>query len=449
MKVAIILTIVALVALVGVLVGCQKAEPPSAAELQQKAAEFLQLLSNQEYGAAVEQFDNTMRDALPEEKLKETWESMIATLGELESLGDSRVYQEAGYQIVLQTCDFEQGKLDAKVVFDNKGHIAGLWFLPPSSGAESYTPPDYVREDTFAEIEVTFGAEGWELPGTLSLPKGEGPFPAVVLVHGSGPNDRDETIGPNKPFKDLAWGLASNGIAVLRYDKRTRVHAVKITSELATKLTVEEEVIEDALLALEFLRRQKGIDGNKLFLLGHSLGGRLVPEIANRDGQVAGVVILAGNTRPLYELALEQYEYIFSLDGEIDEAEAKKLEEIGKAAEAIKSHQLGEDEIVPGLGASARYWYDLQERNAIKEALELSCPLLILQGERDYQVTVEDFEGWRKGLASKDNISFKLYPDLNHLFVAGEGKSTPSEYERLGHVDEQVIKDIVTWILSG
>ena len=136
MKVAIILTIVALVALAGVTVGCGKAEL-SSAELQQKAAEFIQHLSNQEYSAAVEQFDTTMRADLPEEKLKEIWESKIATLGPLKLLGDSKVYQEAGDQIVLQNCDFEKGKLDVKVVFDTEGRIAGLWFLPAFSGEES------------------------------------------------------------------------------------------------------------------------------------------------------------------------------------------------------------------------------------------------------------------------------------------------------------------------
>jgi hypothetical protein len=415
----------------------------TAEELQQRAATFLQHLSEGEYGAALEQFDETMKDALPEEKLKEMWEGMITSLGPLQSLGDSRVYEEAGYQIVLQPCSFENGKLDAKFVFDKKGHIAGLWFLPPSSDEETHTSPSYAKENKFTEEEIIFGKEGWELPGTLSLPKGEGPFPAVVLVHGSGPNDRDETIGPNKPFKDIAWGLASNGIAILRYDKRTYVHGMKMDP---AKITVEEEVIEDALLALDFLRQEEQIDGNRIFLLGHSLGGGLVPEIANRDGDVAGVIVLAGFTRPLHEMTLEQTRYIFSLDGEIDEQEANWLEEIEKGVEAINDHQLEEDEVVPGIGGFARYWYDLQERDAQKEALELSCPLFILQGERDYQVTMEDFKGWQEGLSSKEDVTFKLYPDLNHLFMSGEGKPTPSEYQQPGHVDGEVIEDMIAWI---
>ena len=217
--------------------------------------------------------------------------------------------------------------------------------------------------------------------------------------------------------------------------------------ELAARRRLVNATCLRRSLVLWYLLRREGIDSNKVFLLGHSLGGGLVPEIASRDGKVAGVIVLAGNTRPLHELVLEQTEYIVLLDGEISEEEARKLEEIEKEVEAINNHQPGEDEIV--LGVPARYWYALQERDAIKEALALSSPLLILQGERDYQVTVEDFGLWQEGLASKGNITFKLYPNLNHLFMAGEGKSTPSEYQRLGHVDEQVINDIAAWILKN
>lgn len=414
------------------------AEPP-ALDVAQAAANFLLLLDKGEYAAAVKQFDETMRMALPAEKLKEVWEgAIVAHFGPLVSLGESKVFEEAGFQIVLLRVNFERDAANARFAFDRTGRIAGFFFLPPYPISAVYTPPDYVNKEAFLEEEVVFGAEGWELPGTLSVPRGEGPFPAVMLVHGSGPQDRDQSIGPNKPFKDLAWGLATNGIAVLRYDKRTKVHGLR----MAADITVEEEVIEDALLALDFLRKQEGIDPERVFLLGHSLGGMLAPEIANRDGMVAGVIVLAGPSRPMLEVILEQVEYISLLDGKISEEE----EEMRKWFNKLKNHQLGEDEIVPGLGGPAGYWYDLHARNPVEEALKLPPPLLILQGERDYQVTIEDFEGWQEGLAARENVTFKLYPDLNHLFMAGEGKSTPGEYDRPGNVDEQVIKDISAWI---
>lgn len=411
-------------------------------ELLELSENFFQYLSAGEYDLAEELFAPEVQEMLPEGALKEMWENLTSDLGPLEEAKDYRVTMEGGYQMVYARCEFEKAEFKAKLAFSTEGKIIGFQLLPSSQ--VEYSTPDYVEEDKIIEREVVFGIPGWELPGTLTLPQGEGPFPALLLVHGSGSNDRDETLLANKPFRDLSWGLASRGIASLRYDKRTYVHGNKI--EDLSQFTVEEEVIEDALAALEFLRSQEEINPQEVFILGHSLGGQLVPEIARRDGKVAGVIILAGPTRPLSEIVVEQTEYIFSLDGQIDEKEKEWLEEIKKGRDLLKNHELREDEIVPGLGSYASYWYDLEKRNPVAEARKLSCPLLILQGERDYQVTMVDFNNWKEGLSSQDNVTFKLYPRLNHLFAAGEGKSTPGEYQNPGHVDKQVIEDIAQWI---
>ena len=414
----------------------------SSEELLELSKSFFQYLRTGKYHLAEELFIPEVQEALPEEALKETWKNLTSDLGPLKEMKDHQVAVEGGYQVVYARCEFEKAEFKAKLVFSEEGKIIGFQLLPFSQ--IEYSPPDYVEEDKIIEREVVFGVPGWELPGTLTLPKGEGPFPGLVLIHGSGSNDRDETLLANKPFKDLAWGLASQGIASLRYDKRTYVHGNKI--EDLSQFTVEEEVIEDALAALEFLRSQKETNPQGVFILGHSLGGQLVPEIAHRESKVAGVIILAGPTRPLSELVVEQTEYIFSLDGQIDEKENEQLEEIKKGRDKLKNRELKEDEIVPGLGGYASYWYDLEKRNPVVEANKLSCPILILQGERDYQVTLVDFNNWEKGLSSRDKVAFKLYPDLNHLFIVGKGKSIPQEYQNPGHVDKQVIEDIAWWI---
>ena len=107
------------------------------------------------------------------------------------------------------------------------------------------------------------------LPGTLTLPAGTARVPAVVLVHGSGPHDRDETVGVNKPFLDLAEGLAAQGIAVLRYEKRTRVAPL---SFIGRRFTVNDEVVDDAVAAVQLLRTEPGIDPARIVVVGHSLG---------------------------------------------------------------------------------------------------------------------------------------------------------------------------------
>ena len=224
----------------------------------------------------------------------------------------------------------------------------------------------------------------------MTLPKGAGPFPAVVLVHGSGPNDRDETIGPNKPFKDIAQGLASQGIAVLRYDKRTKVYPQEMAQ--LKNLTVKEEAIDDAAAAVEFLRGQPQIDPKKIFVVGHSLGGYLAPRIAQADSNIAGMIIMAGATRPLEDLMLEQTRYIFESDGSMSAQDQLQISQLQQQVDAVKAltGQSSSGDAV--LGAPASYWIDLKNYRPADLARGLTMPLLIVQGERDYQVTMQDFQ---------------------------------------------------------
>ncbi len=423
------------------------AEPPGAvtepAGLEAQARAFVATLDKGEFKAAVKDFDETMKKVLPDDKLEATWKGLVGQVGALKKQGGARREKVDKYDVVTITCDFEKTKLDARVVFDKDRRISGFSFRPAKS-ATPYKAPAYVRRDAFTENDVRVGSGEWALPGTLTVPVGEGPFPAVVLVHGSGPQDRDEAIGPNKPFRDLAWGLASHGIAVLRYDKRTLVHAAKLVK--AKDLTIKEEVTADALAAVDLLKKEKATDAKRIFVLGHSLGGMLVPRIAASDSSIAGIIALAGATRPLEDLMLEQLTYIFSLGGGPSEKQKAELERIKKDIDRIKVLKPGDGGTESILGVPPAYWLSLRDLDPAAEAAKLKVPMLILQGERDYQVTMEDFANWKKALERRKNVTFKSYPKLNHLFMEGEGKAKPEEYEKEGHVAGEVIEDIAGWV---
>lgn len=404
---------------------------------------FIELLVNRKFATAIAQFDNTMKTALPEAKLEETWTAVLAQAGPFKQAGSGRVEKRGEFTVVVVTCDFQNAALDVSVVFDQQKRVAGLFFAPAKKA--DYAPPAYAKADAFREKETTVGTGEWTLPATLTVPLGAGPFPAVVLVHGSGPHDRDETIGPNKPFKDLAWGLASRGIAVLRYEKRTKQHGAKLVS--ISNFTAKEEVLDDVLAAVELLRKTDGINPKRIFVLGHSLGGMFVPRLGGLDPNLAGLIAMAGATRALEDVIPEQLAYIFSLDGNVSADEQIQIDRAKEETAKVKALKPEDASSTTRIfGAPPSYWLDLRGYDPTETAKGLKMPMLILQGERDYQVTMADFKRWNTALAGKSNVTLKSYPGLNHLFIAGTNRSTPLEYDQPGHVDERVIEEIAGWI---
>jgi dienelactone hydrolase len=418
-----------------------------------QARAVLAAIVTNEFTKVEEQFTDDMKAALPPGRLAAMWTTLLNQVGAYNSCGmDPRVRSIADKQMVITACEFERATIDIQFAFDSAGKISGLAFRPGARAAAAYTLPPYAKPSAFAEKELSIGSGEWILPATLTLPDGTGRWPAIVLVHGSGPHDRDETVGANKPFKDLATGLASRGIAVLRYDKRTKVRGAKL-AELKD-FTVRQEVIEDALEALKALRAQPGIDAARVFVLGHSLGGMLIPRIAAADPTVAGLIVLAGAARPLEEAIVAQTRYLAKADGTISPEEQHGIDQAEAVARSVRGLTSGDPKGGRMIsGAPASYWLDLRGYDPPSEATRVKSPMLILHGERDYQVTAEEFAKWKAALVSRPDVTFHSYPALNHLFIAGVGAAPgpglPAEYQVPGHVAEEVVRDIATWILAS
>ena len=406
------------------------------------ARQFIDLLAKGDFTAAQSLLNADLAPKLPPATLKQVWQGIQTQVGAYQRSGSAQTEPGEKSDVVFLTCIFEKMQLDARIPVDKEGRIAGLVFQQHTD----YSPPDYVKTDSFHEQEVSIGSGEWSVHGTLTIPNGEGPFFAVVLVAGSGPADRDSTIGPNKPFRDLAWGIASRGIAVLRYNKRPNEHPEEV-GKLAN-LTVNEETTDDALLAVALLRATAGINAKKIFLLGHSLGGTLAPRVGKADPGIAGLIILAGTTHSLLDLIVPQIRYNFTLHGPMTEQQQKMLDtltqQVARANDPKLSANTPKDELPFAIPAS--YWLDLRGYHPEKVAQGLQQPMLILQGERDYQVTMEDLSTWKTGLAGKTNVQFKSYPQLNHLFMEGEGASSDEEYLKPGHIPGLVVEDIANWI---
>ena len=404
--------------------------------------------------AGVEQrLAERIKPLLPIEALRASWQAIERQVGAFREVGTTTEVQTQQGLVHVVTCVFERGSLDVNIVLNGAGEIVSLTVTPVGTVERqtnvSYESPPYAKPERFSEEEVQVGHGEWVLPGTLSLPQGDGPFAAVVLVHGSGPQDRDETIPPNKPFRDLAWGLASQGIAVLRYDKRTKVYAAQMNREL-DRLTVKEESIDDALEAVALLRERPEIDAELIFVLGHSLGGYLAPRIGAADPWIRGLIILAGSARRFEDIILDQMTSVLSLtmpDAAVREQQLAALKQQVKLVKDPKRLPTAKASDLP-LSVPAAYWLDLNTYHPEQVAQTLKQPMLFLLGGSDYQVTQEDFQIWKNALADRGDVQFILYPGFSHMFMPVEGgqKATPATYTVAGHVAEEVVDDIGNWI---
>jgi len=306
------------------------------------------------------------------------------------------------------------------IVLTDEDQIVTLQFLP-----DSIKPEDVPLADN--EDEIVFGT--LNLPGILTAPEGE-KLPAVVLVHGSGHNDRNESYMGTIIFKDIAHGLSDEGIATLRYDKRTYLMnqgVLPVTEEEIANMTIYEETVLDAIEAVQFLKNDDRIDPNRIFVIGHSQGAIMATTIHNDGADVAGLILLAGTLRSLPELLAEQLE---AAAPELFADAIIFLRGIGDISE--EEARLAVD-IIQG---SYMFW-DAARYDLYDNAVRADVPMLILQGTEDMNVYADrDYPQWEAFYADHPDrdITLMLYEGLDHFFLEGN------------HFSGTVIDDIAAWI---
>jgi hypothetical protein len=411
--------------LAAALLAAQPAQDPTAV-----ARKALDLMLAKKYSDLQPMFARAYRDAAGEPQLSKL--GVQAPWGAVESVGEPSVRDMGPVKIVTIPVKFAARDCLFMVFVNASNEIGQLGFRLAET---PWQHPPYAQPGSFAEREVTVGGGDWKLPGTLTIPAGKGPYPAVVLVHGSGLRDRDETAFTNKVFKDLAEGLAARGVVSVRYEKRIKQYASRM---LGKPYTLDDDIAEDAAKAAALLRTQPEVDPNKVYILGYELGGYAAPRIAEADGKLAGMVLFAANERPLEDLFVDQA---------VATAKPENyLTGIQAAAARIKKLDQGDADGPPALGLPVAYWLDLRSYDPGPLVKQFPGRVLVLAAERDFQVPMTDFAEWKKALAGRKDVVFKSYPALNHLFMAGEGKSTEDEYKKPGHVAPEVIGDLAKFL---
>lgn len=413
------------------------------------------LMNGEDISDVYERFTPEMQAALSQADVMDVWAQLTAVGGAFEGFaGETSVTQSGEYTVQTQPMNMKNMGLQCTVTLDSQGRIAGLGFTPCAKAIAAQEPTAGVTEE-----DVSVGEAPFPLPGTLTMPeRAEGPMPAVVLVHGSGPSDRDETVGATKLFRDLAFYLSQQGVAVLRYDKRTYVYGKEIAaSEDYARMTVEEETIRDAIAAGRMLVADERVDPRRVYVIGHSLGAMLAPRIVSEsDGLFAGMALLCGTNASLLDIMIRQNEdAVAALPEEQQAAYEAMLDEARRQAAALPGMTAEEAAEATILGQPGYYFWEMVQAPTAAELIgRLALPTLIINGERDFQVNVrEGREGWEQALdLGAPNITH-LWADVNHLLMRPQADEsaagTVAEYYIECTLDEDVAHAIATFILNN
>lgn len=410
--------------------------------LMNRSEEFFETMNQGKFEVAHSFFDESVKDKISADELKLFWLRLENSLGTYTSVDGAQSSVQGDYYQVILTCGFTKGSQPFTFVFNKSEKLVGFFIAPKPTESE-YALPAYADTTLYTEKEVKIAFAGGEMAGVFTSPKNTSNFPVVIMVHGSGPSDMDETIGSNKPFKDLAMGLASKGIGSIRYVKRSMVYP----NSFSKAFTVKEEVLDDALTAVKLAETLAGVNKSQIYLFGHSLGGMLAPRIATLAPSLKGIIMAAAPARKLADLATEQNAYLYKASG--DTTALGKQQFMESQGEIAKSRLLKLGAIAPDsmiLGAPASYWIDLNNYDQVATAKKIGSRILVFQGGNDFQVSVQDFNVWKSALAANKNASFRLYPELNHLFSVQKEKGNGNQYRIPANVDLNLINDIAIWI---
>jgi dienelactone hydrolase len=406
-----------------------------------KANIFFTYMEEAKYDSAHLYFEVAEQAKISPDNLKQLWDNVKAKLGKAVSLEAIQSKVQGDYFAVTVEGKFENDNQNFILGFNKAEKIVGI-YMPAKAAA--YTKPSYAADTSrYQEKSVYLTTKGHQLAAVITTPKNVSNFPIVVLVHGSGPGDMDETVGPNKPFKDLALGLAAKGIGTVRYVKRTLIYA----NEFSKAFTVKEEVTDDAVAAVALAKTVKGADPKNIYLLGHSLGGMLAPQMVALAPELNGIILAAAPARKLTDVILEQNKYFFELVKDTTAAVKKEFDDAVKEVERSRIAQLGSmkpDSNIIGLPVS--YWVNLNNYDQVATAKKLNKRILIVQGGNDFQVSEQDYNLWNTALNKKKNVSLKFYPELNHLLSPQTEKGTTAQYQIPVNVSEKLVDDIALWV---
>ncbi len=409
------------------------------AALENRTSDYISQFIKGNFNNFYKDYNEELKKSFTSDLLVSSWISVIQKSGPIKKYLGSTYTKQNGYNIVDSSFDAMLYNFKIIISYDKNGKPDGLHtrFSPKE-------PPEPKSSDKWEEVAVKVGDK--ELPGMLTLPKGVQKPPVLIMIQGSGPSDMNESLGttPNRPFEDIAHGLADQGVATLRYNKSTYQYPNGGGD------TIQDEILDDAAAAVKLLCNEKRVDENRIYVLGHSLGGIMAPKITTDNSQIKGFISLAGSLRTLQDIMLDQnITAVMAATSLTEQQKSDLILQVKSEINKTKTLEDGGTGFI--LGATTNYWKSLNAIDNLTLIKNLNVPMLIMQGSSDFQVYADkDYKLWQDTLQGRNNVTFKLYNGLSHLFMTNQispnGVADASLYNAPNHVDPQVIADIATWI---
>ncbi len=404
---------------------------------------IIKYFSTQQFDSIYNIQDAEMKRKVDANDYETMWNNFIENYDSLASVGETSVTKKDSLWVTVTKISFVKKDYNLKLTINNNNQLAGIFF---TNTKINHTPPAYINTLLFYEVKLNVPTKGIESEGVLSIPKGNEKHPIVIIVGGSGPTDKDGTIGANKPYKDLAWALAAKGVAVYRYDKRT-ANSSNLKGVETDKFTMEQEYLIDLKNIANTLSKDKRFDAKKIVIAGHSQGGFMIPYFKMNLPKVAGFIGLAANYQTIAEIIPNQLAYLSNLNN--DSTTKAAYSPLVAKANYTKNHIYDEhannDSLFPGLTIAFLRHMDKYKPDNIASVLNKK-PMLFIQGARDYQVTPAELNLWKNKLKNACCATYIQFEKLNHMLLVGEGKSTPSEYNLPNNVPEYVATEIANWV---
>ena len=425
------------------IIGLNQSAAFSYKETEAKGYEIVQLFASKQFDKISKQVDSIYQSSYPSYVLEKDWAELLGTYGQFQHAKPVNYEVSPYYHFIAFKLQFEFLPYIFNISFNSSGKIIYISFM---AAHKIYVAPDYCDVSKFLESKITVVNGMYDLPGILSISNTPGKKPLVIILPVAGPTEKDGSYEENKPYKDLAWGIASKGFAVFRYEKRSNNYGIFLLKDKAAyeKFTPREDLLDDLYKIIDSLKTLPEINPEKIFILGHGQGGMLAPLVAKERNEIAGIIMMGANAKRTQEMMIDQYKYLSKVTpekkGEYDTQTKNAIRSMDKKLNPLTEHHLMPYDV------QATYWIWLNQYPHLDISKKLNKPQFVMHGERDYQANLENYELWKRTLEKNKKATVKLYPRLNHLFYPGDAQSTYSEYYLKSNIPENIINDISSWL---